>query len=214
MSGVFRKRIGWGLAGIVIAVALAFTPMAYRTWLWAADSHGLATIALLKDEQVPLNPFDHNSLLLQPDQALWVLETFDWPYGRCAGITLKMDWCSQPLVSMVGASLDLEAGQQRERALALLRFLIERGEPLNERHHGLAPVHDAVLFADEGYLQLLLASGADLSVRIDQPDKSFHQFDALQFARFLESREPEKFAGVVRVLDQFSAVSAEGGSGS
>ncbi|MGP4846026.1 ankyrin repeat domain-containing protein [Marinobacter sp. 1Y8] len=204
MSGAFGKRFALIVGGLLFAVVLAASPMANRTWLWSADAQGLAAVALMKPEEVPLNPFDQNSMLIQPDLALWMLETFDWPYERCAGITLRMDWCDQPLISLVGASLDIQVGLQRERAFGLLRHLIGRGEPLNTRHHGFAPIHDAILFADVRYLQVLLDSGADPATKIDRPGKSVNRFDAFQFARYLESRDPLRFAGVARVLAEYN----------
>lgn len=203
MSGVFGKRFGLIAGGLLFAVVLAASPMAHRTWLWSADAQGLAAVALMTPEEVPLNPFDRDSMLIQPDVALWMLETFNWPYERCAGITLRMNWCNQSLISLVGASLDTQAEQRRERAFGLLRHLIYRGEPLNRRHHGLAPVHDAILFADTRYLQVLLDSGADPTTEIDRPGKPVNRFDAFQFARYLETRDPVKFAGVTRVLSEY-----------
>lgn len=204
MSSVVGKRFGLIVGGLLVAVVLVVSPMVHRTWLWSIDAHGLTAVALMARDEIPLSPFDHDSMLIQPDLALWMLETFDWPYERCAGITLRMDWCNQPLISLVGASLDIQVGLQRERAFGLLRHLIARGEPLNTRHHGFAPIHDAILFADVRYLQVLLSSGADPATKIDRPGKSVNRFDAFQFARYLESRDPLRFAGVARVLAEYS----------
>lgn len=191
------------LGGVVLAIVLMSFPMIYRTWAFGFDAWGLTVIALLDPEEMPWSPFDSDSLALGPAAAYWLLTHSDWPYERCGKAMSAMGGCSQPLVNFVGASLDTHDADSimRRRGYALLKHFAARGEPVNGYYHGLAPVYEAVLYANIDYLHALLRLGANPGLPIDSPEKAFHGFDAFEFAAFLESRDQEVFRDVRRELE-------------
>ncbi|KPQ00107.1 ankyrin repeat domain-containing protein [Marinobacter sp. HL-58] len=191
------------LGGVALAIVLMSFPMVYRTWAFGSDAWGLTVIALLDPEEMPWSPFDSDSLAIRPAVAYWILTHSDWPYEQCGKAMTAMSGCSQPLINFVGASLDTHDADSimRQRGYALLRYFAGRGEPVNGYHNGLAPVHEAVLYADIDYLRALLQLGADPNLPIDRPEKDFHGFDALEFAAFLESRDKDVFQDVRKELE-------------
>lgn len=152
---------------------------------------------------MPWSPFDSDSLAIRPAAAYWLLTHSDWPYERCGKAMTAMGGCSQPLVNFVGASLDRHDTDSimTRRGYALLRHFAERGEPVDGYYHGLAPVHEAVLYADIDYLRALLRLGADPNLPIDSPEKDYHGFDAFEFAAFLGARNKEIFQDVRKELE-------------
>src|SRR5690554_5998332 len=166
--------------------------MFYRTWAFGSDAWGLTVIALLDPEEVPWSPSDFNSLAIRPAVAYWLLTNFDWPYERCGKAMTAMGGCSQPLVNFVGASLDRHDAESimTRRGYALLRHFAARGEPLNGYHNGLAPVHEAVLYADVGYLRALLELGADPSLPIDSPGRTIMALTLLSLRCFWNPGTP------------------------
>lgn len=191
------------LCGGCLVIALTLYPMFYRTWAFGSDAWGLTVIALLDPDEVPWSPSDFNSLAIRPAVAYWLLTNFDWPYERCGKAMTAMGGCSQPLVNFVGTSLDRHDADSimTRRGYALLRHFAARGEPLNGYHNGLAPVHEAVLYADVGYLRALLELGVDPSRPIDSPGKDYHGFNAFEFAVFLESRNSEFYQTILAELE-------------
>lgn len=189
--------------GAVLVFALTLFPMMYRTWAFASDARGLVIIALMDPEEIPLNPYNRNSLAIRPDMAFWLLTHFDWPYERCGKVSNAMDGCTQPLVNLVGTTLDtLEPRTIRDRGYELLRYFVSKGEPLDSYFRGLAPVHEAVLFANVDYLRALLDLGADPMQPINLPEKSYDGFNAFEFAVFLEKRDKAIFEGVRKELEE------------
>ncbi|KAA1176070.1 ankyrin repeat domain-containing protein [Marinobacter salinexigens] len=197
-----RRKRTLTFVGVFLAIALTFFPMAYRTWAFGSDAWGLTVIALLDPEEVPWNPFNSDSLLIRPAAAYWLLTHSDWPYERCGRAMSAMEGCSQPLINFVGASLDLqdEDSIMRRRGYGLLKHFAARGEPVNGYYHGLAPVHEAVLYANVDYLRALLQLGADPYLTIESPKKDFHGFDAFEFAALLQSRNESVYQAVCKAL--------------
>lgn len=191
------------IGGVILAIVLTLFPMFYRTWAFGSDAWGLTVIALLDPEEMPWSPFDIDSMAIRPAAAYWLLTHSDWPYERCGKAMSAMDGCSQPLINLVGASLDTHEGGSimRRRGYELLRHFAARGEPVNGYYNGFAPVHEAVLYANTDDLHALLKLGADPGLPIDSPEKDFHGFDAFEFAAFLESRDQEVFRDVRRELE-------------
>jgi hypothetical protein len=192
--------------GVILAIGLTSFPMIYRTWAFGSDAWGLTVIALLDPEEMPWSPFDSDSLAIRPAVAYWLLTHSDWPYERCGKAMSAMGGCSQPLINFVGASLDTHDADSimRRRGYALLRHFAARREPVNGYYHGLAPVHEAVLYANNDYLHALLSLGADPELPIDSPEKTFHGFNAFEFAAFLESRNQEAYRDVRRELEAYA----------
>lgn len=188
-----------------LVIALVLSPMLYRTWAFGSDAWGLTVIALLDPNEMPWNPHDSDSMAIRPAMAYWLLTNFDWPYERCGKAMTAMGGCSQPLVHFVGASLDThEPGSvMKRRGYALLRHFSARGEPVNGYYNGLAPLHEAVLYADVDYLRALLELGAAPNLPIEMPDKDFHGFNAFQFAAFLEARNQEMYQAIRAELEGF-----------
>ena len=87
------------------------------------------------------------------------------------------------------------------RGYGLIRHFAARGEPVNGYYNGLTPVHEAVLYANVDYLRALLELGADPNLPIDMPEKDYHGFNAVEFAAFLEARNPEMYQAIRTKLE-------------
>lgn len=191
------------ILAIVILIVLSLLPCAIRTASWAGDAYGLVTLATLPPDKMTFNPYAGNGYFIDQEGALWMLENLDYPYTRCSRLSRKTGICDISLVSWIGRSLDLEEGKPAEKSYELLRYFIERGEPLNELTNGLAPVHEAIIFKNPRYLEILLSSGADPGIKIDTPGKPYDGYNAMQFLDFLENRGIKGLEGVRKVIDNF-----------
>lgn len=153
----------------LLAVVLILTPTALRTYRLASYANGLTTIALLSPNDWTLNPFSINGLFISPDAAMWLLLHTDFPYRPCPA---SVPLCEAPVVSFVGGALRDGSPQISARAFILLEHFIKRGGQINIKHVGLTPLHQAVLFADDRYLKVLLDAGADVNIKADESAKS------------------------------------------
>lgn len=195
-----QKKI---ILAIVILLVLSLLPCAIRTATWAGDAYGLVILVTLPSDKMTFNPYSRNGYFINQDGAVWALENLDYPYSRCSGLSRKMGVCDISLVSWIGRSLDPEEGQPSGKSYELLRYFIERGEPVNQLTNGLAPVHEAIIFRNPRYLKILLSSGADLGVKLDTPGKPYDGYNAVQFLGFLESEGIKGLDGVRKVIDNY-----------
>lgn len=200
---------------IGLCVLISLVPSASRTVGLASDGYGLVTLAVLKGEEFSANPYDANGYLLSPAAAVWMMKTFDYPYGRCSHLSEKIDICGAPLVAWQGRMLNsIDDGQRSEggalaaevdraeqRAYSLLAVLIARGESVDAPLDGFTPLHQAVLFNNPKYFKLLLAAGADLQARLDTPDTDYHDLTVAQYIRFLEAKGLNDLSELKRLAD-------------
>jgi len=134
------------------------------------------------------SPYTTQSLV-SPNLALWLLKNTNFPYNE--EIFTGDDKISA--ISWVGRSLNNE-GLNRSRGLELLNYYIARGEPVNSPgDYGLTPVHEAMLYRDPEYLEILIRAGASLDIKIMAPEKEFHLYNAHQFfENYVSKRVPTK----------------------
>lgn len=154
------RRISF-IAVTLLCVVLVL-PTAKRTLRLAGSANGLTTIALLGPSKWSLNPFSSNGIFLSPGIARWLLMNTDIPYRPCETASLG---CEVSLVAWAGRAKDHAPSEKRKRATELLRHFIARGEPVNQLSQGLTPLHEAVLFGDAQYLDILLGAGADVRAK-------------------------------------------------
>ena len=173
---------------LVVSLALLGTLSAYVEGAVEAfrDARRLTVIALLKPDEWSPNPWSRDFTVVSPDIAFWWLLHSDMPYEPC---TSSPFGCDVPLVAYAGRTLETEDQAQRERAMALLRHFIARGEPVNAMSRGMTALHEAVLANDLEYVDVLLRSGARLDALTDRPDRpSLHRLTPLQYCEKLESK--------------------------
>jgi len=164
---------------IILMLSILLIPPIIRTYPYATEADGLIVIAGLCERDLSLNPFSTNGYIVRPEMAMWLLMNTEFPYKY---ERLKF---SQPLVYLVGASFGFTCINDNGNGYDLLEHLIEHGEPVNEYHHGLAPIHAAILFNDPIYLEILLNSGANPNLKIDREGKKHHNMNAFQFLEFI-----------------------------
>jgi hypothetical protein len=189
---------------LVLIAVILYLPRVYFSWrYWGLSSETLIQIAAGHPQNYTCAPFTTQSLV-SPDVALWLLKNTEFPYNG----NLFAGDDSISTVSWVGRTLN-NAGLNRSRALDLLNFYLARGEPLdNPGDYGLTPVHEAILYRDPEYLELLIRAGARLDTRIAAPGKEYHSYDAREFFESYASRKPpandESLDEIGKLLDRYS----------
>jgi len=162
---------------VILIIPILYSPRIYFSWrYWGLSSDILIQIAAGHPQNYTYSPFTTQSLV-SPNLAFWMLKNTDFPYS--GEIFTGDDKIST--ISWVGRSLN-NAGLNRSRGLKLLHFYIARGEPVNSPgDYGLAPVHEAILYRDPEYLEILIRAGARLDSKIMAPEKEYHLYNARQF---------------------------------
>lgn len=177
-------------------------PSARNTYAWAGDAHGLIMLSLATRDDFKLNPYSENGMLVTPDMAIRILQHMDYPYTRCTDALRPIDICEVPLVMWAGRELGMGGVQKNQRAHSILTLLISRGEPINELHEGFTAVHEAILFNQPEYLQILLDAGGDPSIPIQHAGKEYDGYDARQFYELVKSKRTEDMTAIGDLLDQ------------
>ena len=199
---VYRKNRKLVIVTVLLLFFLSLLPCVYRTYTWAGDAYGLTTLATMPEENASINPYSRNGFFMTRDLAFWLLENTEYPYSRCSRLSGTIGVCETSLVNWIGRSLDLP-GVDSEKAYKLLDHFITRGEPLDELSNGLAPVHEAVLYNNPRYLDILLKAGADPGIRIDKPEKPYHGYTAVQFLLFIEAVVEDDYSKIRQVFEQY-----------
>ena len=185
----------------IILFILSLMPCIYRTYTWAGDAYGLTTLATMPDDRVSFNPYSKNGYFINQDLAAWLLENTDYPYERCSRLSDTIRACDTSLVNWIGRTLDLPE-VDTGRAYALLAHFIGRGEPVNEMSNGLAPVHEAILYNNPHYLDVLLEAGAEINTPVEKPEKLYDGYNAIQFLLFLEGVTDTDYNALWDVLER------------
>lgn len=191
---------------IVIVLLLAsLYPSIRHTYAWAGDAHGLILLAASSREEFRFNPYARNGVLITPGMAVWLLDHLEYPYSRCVDVLRPVDVCEVPLVMWAGRELGMGAEANNTRIYTILQLLIARGEPVNELHEGFTAIHEAILFDQPAYLELLLDAGGDPLIRIQQPGKEFDGYDARQFHELIKARRGNEMEAIGEILDRHRA---------
>jgi hypothetical protein len=185
--------------GVILMCLVLVLPTAMRTLRLADSPNGLTTIALLDPGEWSLNPFSVNGIFLPPGAARWLLLNTDIPYRPCEPPSLG---CEVTLVAWVGRAMAHAPSEKREQATELLHHFIARGESVNQLSQGLTPLHEAVLFQDARYLEILLTAGADVRTKAESSAKSASGLTPIEFCLKLEEkRASERGALCQRLKD-------------
>lgn len=178
-------------------------PAIRHTRAWAGDAHGLIMLALAARDDLSFNPYSENGLLMTPDMAFWILRHLNYPYASCVDILRPVDICAVPLIMWAGRELGMGGSWKNERAHAIVKLLITRGEPVNELHEGFTAVHEAILFNQPEYLRRLLDAGGDPTIPIRHAGKEYDGYDARQFYELVKSKRAEDMTAIGRLLEQY-----------
>ncbi len=170
---------------VLFIITILYSPRIYFSLHhWGLSSDTLILIAAGHPQNYTYSPFTTQSLV-SPNLALWILKNTDSSYNE--EVFTGDDKIST--IAWVGRSLN-NAGLNRSRGLELLNFYIARGEPVNKPgDFGLTPVHEAILYRDPEYLEILIRAGARLDTKIMAPEKEYHLYDARQFFESYASKK-------------------------
>jgi hypothetical protein len=64
----------------------------------------------------------------------------------------------------------------------------------------MAPVHEAILYRNSKYLEVLLSAGADPNIQIIKPGKVYDGYNAYQYLELLESKGKGDFGKIRKLL--------------
>ncbi|MDI9245181.1 hypothetical protein [Marinobacter sp. CHS3-4] len=185
---------------VVCIFLLSLVPSIVGTYRLIEDAHGLVTVAGLNSDEITVNPYSNNSLFFTPQMAVWVLESFDYPYENCSDSNQRIDICSAPLIQWAGRGIDLNGNESDERLYHLINVFISRGLPINSIHEGSTSVHEAILFNNARLLSMLLANGGDASIKMVKPGSKYHGLNAYQFLEVLKLKNKRDTTEVEKVL--------------
>ncbi len=191
------------LASVVIMLGLTVAPALHRTAQWMADAHSLITVAMMKPNELKLDPYAKDGLLISQGAAAWILTHLSYPYGRCSELSQLIGSCETPLVNWLARSMNSTQANASPLGYDLLRHMIERGEPLNAHSDGLTPLHEAILFKNERLLDILLEAGANPRTRAVAPGKPYHNLNSFQFLNYLEAKNPAGFVKIRAALQRY-----------
>ena len=176
-----RKRHILGI--VALLVVLAFVPEGKRTIRWAGSADGLITLAMTLEAEHSFNPFNRDSNFVSPDMAVWILDTFEWPYER------NVDAEMPPLHGAITAhGLVGRDPKDLDRMMRLVEIMVSRGEDVNEYSENYTPLLLAIMYCEPDIVHLLLKAGADTSLPFRKKGSPAEGLDALEFAKFLQRR--------------------------
>jgi ankyrin repeat protein len=195
---------------IVIAVVVllfigSLYPAMKRTYAWAGDAHGLILLAAANRGEFVLNPYSPRGILVTPNMAIWILGNLEYPYSNCLDAARPIDVCEVPLIMWAGRELGMSNSMVNDRMYRILQILIAREEPVNQLHEGFTAIHEAILFNDAAYLEMLLNAGADPGMRIQHPGKEYDGYDAMQFYQLIKSKKGDSMNNIGDILDRYHA---------
>jgi hypothetical protein len=183
---------------VIISVLLVFlvslVPSIYRTVKATRTAQNLILLAMLEPDEMTFNPYDKNGYFIDQDLAVWILKTFEYPY--CSEFKDVKGLCGISLIAWVGRGLDMHGIEAQKRGYDLLDYFILRGEPINSLNFGMAPIHEAILYRNPRYLEVLLSANADPNTSIKRPGKVYDGFNAYQYLELLESRKKNDFSKI------------------
>jgi hypothetical protein len=188
---------------IIIAALYVFYPMAKNTLFMAGDAYGLIMTLQMDDEDLSYNPFNKDASIVRPSMAIWILKNMDYPYTTCSFAGRVVNQCGKPIIMAAGETLGMKNKNNDEILLEIIRHMIDRGEPLNNRYKGMTCVHEAILYNKPEYLSVLLSAGADPNIRIEKEGTEYNGFNGFELYSKLESKKPGSRKEVGEILTQY-----------
>ena len=150
---------------VVCVLLLSLFPSIFGTYRLVEDAHGLVTLAGLNSDEISFNPYSNNSVFFTPQMAVWVLESFDYPYDNCSAPHQRIGICSTPLIIWAGRGIGLNGNESDERLYYLINLFISKQLPINSMHDGYTSVHEAILYIMRGYSLLYWKKAEMLRLR-------------------------------------------------
>ena len=178
-----RIRRTHALSLAILFAILAFVPSGLRTLPWAGNASGLIALAMTPEQDHSFNPFNRDSVLVSPKMAVWLLESFEWPYRRNDNSEMPLLHTAITARGLVGS-----APEDLERMMRVVKLMVSRGEDLDQYWDYYTPLHMAVMYCDPEIVRLLLSSGADAELPFTKAGSRAEGLNPLEFSRFLRSR--------------------------
>ncbi len=167
----------------ILLSVLAFVPSGLRTLPWASNASGLITLAMTPEKDHSFNPFNGDSVLVSPEMAVWILESFEWPYRRNDNSEMPLLHSAITARGLVGS-----APEDRDRMMSLVETMVSRGEDLDQYWDYYTPLHMAVMYCEPEIVRLLLESGADAELPFIKTGSPAEGLNPLEFSRFLRGQ--------------------------
>lgn len=70
-------------------------------------------------------------------------------------------------------------------------------------NHGLAPLHESILYKNNKYLEILLENGADLTVRTNNIEREWHDKSSTELLEWLESNQPGEYSEAIKIISYY-----------
>jgi hypothetical protein len=192
------------IISIIIVVLVVLYPAMKNTLFWAGDAYGLILLSQQDEEDLSYNPFNRDVSFVSPSMAVWILKNMDYPYSTCSFAGWVANECDKPVIMAAGHSLLGVKDKNRETLLLeIIRHMVARGEPLNERYKGKTCVHDSILNNNPEYLEILLSAGADPTIAVEIEGKEYSELNAFDLFSYLESKNPGKRKTIGEILAKY-----------
>ncbi|MBA6302331.1 hypothetical protein [Colwellia sp. MB02u-14] len=167
------------------------------------DAYSLTIVAGSNSDEQTYNPYSKNGLFISPNIALWVLQTFDYPYSNCGEKYKVVGICDMPFILWVGRALGRNGGNSDKRLFSVLDEVVSRGLPINQSYEGFTAVHEAILFNNAVYLEYLLKNGGDTTVKTQRPNSELDKLNSYQFLEILKLKNKSGMVAVEEVLNRY-----------
>ncbi len=188
------------IIAVLAAFAISLIPSIKRTILWSSNYYDLVILATMGENSVSYNPYAKDFFWIRSGHALWILKNCDYPYESCPKKSASGVGCNEPKISWAGRSLGSLDAESEKRVYELLSHIIKRGEPLNALTPlGFTAFHEAVLYKQKKYVELLITAGADPLVKAtnDGPTSGKNVFE---FADWLAGEKPDKYTEIAAIV--------------
>ncbi|MCV6615952.1 MAG: ankyrin repeat domain-containing protein [Cellvibrionaceae bacterium] len=179
---------------LAVIVCSALYTSIKNTNKWASDFNGLVVLVSISDKERSYNPFSQDFFWVSQDMAVSIIKKMEYPYRRCAPISIRLGGCDQPRIEYVGRFVGIVSIETEQKIFEVIRFLIEREEPIDAYStEGYTALQSAILGNSPRLVSLLLESGANPYLPIKNKGKMQGK-SSVDFVELLSSKDVERFS--------------------
>ena len=198
---LFVKRV-YIKTQLCIIILVSLIPALWQAYLFGTDARGLVILSSIESKDFSFNPYSKNGGFISPIMASWIYINYPELYKECGVFSERLDQCDMPLVFYIGNTLDYGSNEVKERQYDILTETINRGASITAAYDGLAPIHQAILFNNSRYTELLIESGTDINQIISNPSKPYDGFDAIEYLNYLDQKGKRDFVKLRAIINE------------
>ena len=198
------RRIVYLACFLVITSALYYSVK--NTWKWATDFYGLVILVSVSNEERSFNPYSNDFLWLTQDMAAWAIKNLKYPYEQCgsSASALNVDGCEYPKILYSSGFIGWAYPETEPKIYEILRFLIQRGEPIDAYgYEGFTALQSAILANEPELVSFLLEHGADPNLVITRSESAANGMNSFEFLELLSVKNPGDFSEMEEVFNQY-----------